>query len=75
MCPRSAVDSLMASSPSSDKQSHVYEGLLHEVLFEKRASRERATADVLEFVTSRLAAAKNTGGAAHEVSAIIMHVW
>ena len=59
VCPRSAVDSLMASSPSSDKQSHVYEGLLHEVLFEKRASRERATADVLEFVTSRLAAARS----------------
>ena len=35
-----------------------YEGLLHEVLFERRAPRELATADVVAFVSSRLAAAR-----------------
>jgi len=58
VCPRSAVDSLMSASPSRDKQCCVYEGLRHEVLFEQRASRERATTDVVAFVTSRLAAAR-----------------
>ena len=58
VCPRSAVDSLMAASPGSDKQCRVYEGLRHEVLFEQRAAREMATADVVAFVTSRLAAAR-----------------
>ena len=48
----------MAASPSRDKQCRVYEGLLHEVLFERRAPRERATADVVAFVSSRLAAAR-----------------
>ena len=58
VCPPSAVDRLMAASPSRDKQCRVYEGLLHEVLFERRAPRERATADVVAFVSSRLAAAR-----------------
>ena len=31
VCPPSAVDRLMAASPSRDKQCRVYEGLLHEV--------------------------------------------
>ena len=58
VCPHSAVDSLMAASPSRDKQCCVYAGLRHEVLFERRAPRERATADVVAFVSSRLAAAR-----------------
>ena len=60
ICPRSAADSLLAASPQRDKSCHVYDGLLHELLFAPPASRERVTQDVLEFVTSRLAAARST---------------
>ena len=51
----------MAASPQPDKLLKVYDGLLHEPLFEKEAARERATADVVTFVESRLAAARSRG--------------
>lgn len=57
ICPRSAVDSLLATSPSADKQLTVYDGLLHEVLFSAPPARSRVTEDIVQFVLPRLAAA------------------
>ena len=57
VCPRSAADSLLAASPSADKQLTVYDGMLHEVLFAAPAARARVTDDIVQFVLPRLAAA------------------
>lgn len=60
VCPRSAVDKLMAAAPQPDKHCVIYDGALHETLFAEPATCERVTMDILRFVTVRFDGARGS---------------
>ena len=69
LCPRSACESVLASSPQRDKNLKVFPGLFHEILFESPEARKQVHEYILDWMEPRIAAgasssATSTAGAA-----------
>ena len=59
LCPRSAVDALLAASPQPDKAAYVYKNALHEVLNDVVEVRERARREIVSWIEKRIGALRS----------------